>query len=172
MAADQRTEWLDVLERLTRRADLHGLLAGRLVRLLADAQVFDAEETARRLQRALSVGSTPAEKAAWIEGFLAGGGLLLVHDTTLLGTLDAWLAGLRPEEFVDVLPLLRRTFGGFQTAERRQLAHQLRRLDGGGLAAAARPLTEWSDADLARATPAVAAVARLLGLPFSPADGS
>ncbi len=172
MSAEQRAEWLVTLERLTRRADLHGLLAGRFVRLLADAQVFDSEDTARRLQRALSVGSTPAEKAAWIEGFLAGGGLLLVHDTALLGTLDAWLAGLRPEEFVDVLPLLRRTFGGFQTAERRQLAHQLRRLDGAGSVTAARAATEWSDADLARATPAVATVARLLGLPFPSGDGS
>ena len=171
MSADHRAEWLDTLERLTRRADLHGLLAGRLVRLLADAQVFDAEDTARRLQRALSVGSTPAEKAAWIEGFLAGGGLLLVHDTALLGTLDAWLAGLRPEEFIDVLPLLRRTFGGFQPAERRQLAHQLRRFDGAGSGVAARTTTEWSDADLARATPAVATVARLLGLPYPPRGG-
>ncbi len=172
MSADQRATWLDTLERLTRRADLHGLLAGRFVRLLADAQVFDSDDTARRLQRALSVGSTPAEKAAWIEGFLAGGGLLLVHDTALLGTLDAWLAGLRSEEFVDVLPLLRRTFGGFQTAERRQLAHQLRRLDGAGSTAAARETTEWTDADLDRATPAVATVARLLGLPFPPGDDS
>jgi hypothetical protein len=172
MPAERRTEWLDTLERLTRRADLHGLLAGRFVRLLADAQVFDAEDTARRLQRALSVGSTPAEKAAWIEGFLAGGGLLLVHDTALLGTLDAWLDELRPEEFIDVLPLLRRTFGGFQPAERRQLAHQVRRLDAGALGGATRTATEWSDADLARATPAVATGARLLGLPFPPGGAS
>lgn len=172
MSTGQRADWLDTLERLTRRADLHGLLAGRFVRLLADAQVFDSDDTARRLQRALSVGATPSEKAAWIEGFLAGGGLLLVHDTALLGTLDAWLDGLRPEEFVDVLPLLRRTFGGFQTAERRQLAHQLRRLDAAGSAAPARVATEWTDADLARARPAVATVARLLGLPFPPGDDS
>ena len=171
LSAERRAEWLDTLERLTRRGDLHGLLAGRFVRLLADAQVFDAEDTARRLQRALSVGSTPAEKAAWIEGFLAGGGLLLVHDTALLATLDAWLDGLRPEEFVDVLPLLRRTFGGFQPAERRQLAHQVRRLEAGASALARRATTEWSDADLARATPAVATVARLLGLPFPPGAG-
>ena len=165
MSAERRAEWLATLEKLTHRADLHGLLAGRFVRLLADAQVVDAEETARRLHRALSVGSTPAAKAAWIEGFLAGGGLLLVHDPTLLGTLDAWLSGLRPEEFIDVLPLLRRTFGGFEVAERRQLAQQLRRLDGSGPAVDARTSSGWTDADFARAAPAVATVARLLGLP-------
>jgi hypothetical protein len=165
MPAERRTQWLATLEKLSHRADLHGLLAGRLVRLLADAQVVDSEETARRLHRALSVGSTPAAKAAWIEGFLAGGGLLLVHDATLLGTLDAWLSGLRPEEFIDVLPLLRRTFGGFEVAERRQLAHQLRRLDGSAPSADQRSSSGWTDADYARAAPAVATVARLLGLP-------
>ena len=159
-----RARGLDTMERLTHRADLHGLLAGRFVRLLADAQVLDGDETARRVTRALSVGTTPAQKAAWIEGFLAGGGLLLVHDRALLGTLDAWLAGLRPEEFVDVLPLLRRTFGGFESAERRQLDHQIRRLDGAGPAVAAAS-SGWSETDLARAAPAVATVARLLGLP-------
>ena len=164
MSAERRAEWLDTVERLTHRADLHGLLAGRFVRLLADAQVLDRDATARRLERALSVGSTPADKAAWIEGFLAGGGLLLVHDRALLGTLDAWLAGLRPEEFVDVLPLLRRTFGGFESAERRQLAHQIRRLDGTGPAVASAS-SGWSEIDLARAAPAVATVAWLLGLP-------
>jgi len=164
MSAERRTEWLDTVERLTHRADLHGLLAGRFVRLLADTQVLDRDETARRLERALSVGSTPADKASWIEGFLAGGGLLLVHDPVLLGTLDAWLASLRPEEFVNVLPLVRRTFGEFEAAERRQLVHQIRRLDGtGSSATAASP--EWSEIDLARAAPAVATVARLLGLP-------
>jgi hypothetical protein len=165
MPLERRAEWLTTLQRLTPRGDLHGLLAGRFVRLLADAQVLDGEETARRLHRALSVGSTPTAKAAWIEGFLAGGGLLLVHDATLLATLDAWLTGLRPEEFVDVLPLLRRTFGEFEVAERRQLGQQLRRLDGSGTAVGARSSSDWSDVDDARAAPAVATVARLLGLP-------
>jgi hypothetical protein len=164
MSAERRTEWLDTVERLTHRADLHGLLAGRFVRLLADAQLLDRDETARRLERALSVGSTPADKASWIEGFLAGGGLLLVHDPVLLRTLDAWLASLRPEEFVNVLPLVRRTFGEFEAAERRQLAHQIRRLDGTGSSVTAAS-SEWSEIDVARAAPAVATVARLLGLP-------
>ena len=70
-----------------------------------------------------------------------------------------------------MLPLLRRTFGGFQPAERRQLAHQVRRLEAGASGHTTRVTTEWSDADLARATPAVATVARLLGLPFPPGAG-
>ena len=48
------------------------------------ARCSPREDAARRLQRRTSVGVTPAEKAAWVEGFLAGSGLLLVHDRPLL----------------------------------------------------------------------------------------
>ena len=58
----------------------------------------------------LTVGVPPARAAAWIEGFLAGGGLLLVHDERLLSLVDGWLAGIPADTFVEVLPLLRRTF--------------------------------------------------------------
>src|SRR5439155_1266769 len=68
--------WLESLDRLARRDDLHGLLAGRLSRLLLDAGRLAPEEAHRRLGLVLTVGVPPARGAAWIEGFLAGGGLL------------------------------------------------------------------------------------------------
>ncbi len=39
---------------------------------------------------ALSPGTEPRQAAAWIEGFLSGGGMLLVHDERLLRW---WTAG-------------------------------------------------------------------------------
>ena len=75
------------------RDDLHGLLAGRLTRLLLDAGRLDADEVGRRMGLVLTVGVPPARAAAWVEGFLAGGGLLLVHDDALLALVDGWLAG-------------------------------------------------------------------------------
>ena len=80
--------------RLAARRDLHGLLAGRLTRLLLDAGRLDADEVRRRLRLPLTVGTPPAHAAAWVEGFLAGGGLLLVHDDALLALVDDWLAGI------------------------------------------------------------------------------
>ncbi len=76
----ERDRWLAVLAGLAGRRDLHGLLAGRVTRMLVDSQELSQAEAARRFAAHLSVGPTAADKAAWAEGFLAGSGLLLVHD--------------------------------------------------------------------------------------------
>lgn len=153
--------WLGVLGSLVGRADVHGLLAGRIVRLLLDAGVTDGERAGQRLSRALSVGSTPREKAAWVQGFLSGSGLLLVHDTGLLGLLDGWVRSLDPDDFLEVSPLLRRTFGQFSGPERRQIGEAAHHLDGAG---ARHTGSDAVDLDLERAAPAVERVARILGL--------
>jgi len=44
-----------------------------------------------------------------------------VHDTDLLAVIDRWLSSLTPQAFDETVPLLRRTFGAFESAERRQL---------------------------------------------------
>ena len=108
---------------LADRSDLHGLLQGRIVRLLTDAEVLD--DVAARVQRALSAGADAAAKAAWVEGFFADGALLLIHDAELRDLLDAWVGGLTEAEFTDLLPLVRRTFGTFTAAERRTIAGRL-----------------------------------------------
>ncbi len=145
--------WLDTLAGLVDRADVNGLLVGRMVRLLRDAgRLTDA---ATRLERALSVGAPAAGKAAWVDGFFADGALLLLHDRDLLDLLDRWVGDLGEAEFVDVLPLVRRTFGSFSGAERRSIAARVR--DGAPAAAAPVPVDER------RGLAALATVADLLG---------
>ncbi|WP_336085870.1 DUF5682 family protein [Nocardia sp. SSK8] len=119
-------EWLATLQRIADRDDVHGAIAGRAVRLLCDAERIDDADSARRLAAALSVGNTPAAKAAWIDGFLGGRGLLLVHDRELLRRIDEWLRELAEDQFVATLPLLRRTFGSFESGERRAIGQALR----------------------------------------------
>ncbi|WP_280257951.1 DUF5682 family protein, partial [Nocardia abscessus] len=128
-------EWLAALRRVADRDDVHGALVGRAVRLLADAGRIDDAESARRLSAALSVGATAAAKAAWVDGFLGGRGLLLVHDRELLRLIDDWLRGLGDDTFVETLPLLRRTFGAFESGERRAIGQAVR--DGGSVPAPA-----------------------------------
>ncbi|GAA1895572.1 DUF5682 family protein [Asanoa iriomotensis] len=138
------TRWLDTLVALTTRDDLHGLLAGRLTRLLHDAGRLSTGDASRRLSRALTAGVPAATGAAWVEGFLAGGGLLLMHDEALLQLVDNWLAAIPPDAFTEVLPLLRRTFGTFATGERRGIGE---RIAGGG---ATRTTTAVLDHETAR----------------------
>ncbi|GAA2499761.1 DUF5682 family protein [Winogradskya humida] len=132
-----REQWLNALTSVAGRSDLHGLLAGRLSRLLLDAGRVDGAEVRRRLGLSLTIGTPPAHGAAWVEGFLSGGGLLLVHDEALLELLDQWLADIPADAFDDVLPLLRRTFGAFATGERRAIGE---RIAGGASRAGGEPL--------------------------------
>ncbi|MGV9723701.1 DUF5682 family protein [Nocardia beijingensis] len=151
-------EWLAALRRIADRDDVHGALVGRAVRLLADAGRIDDAESARRLSAALSVGTTAAAKAAWIDGFLGGRGLLLVHDRELLRLIDDWLRGLGDDTFVETLPLLRRTFGAFESGERRAIGQAVR--DGGSVS----PTAAAAGIDVDRATVAVRAAAEILGV--------
>lgn len=151
--------WHDVLIALSARDDLHGLLAGRINRLLLDAGLVEVAETERRMALVLTVGVPAGRAAAWIEGFLTGDGLLLVHDERLLRLVDGWLTGIPPEAFVEVLPLLRRTFSEYPSPQRRQIGERAVRLDG----AAPGPEPGDHDIDAERAELVMPTVEVLLG---------
>ncbi|WP_327163788.1 DUF5682 family protein [Streptomyces zaomyceticus] len=129
--ADELTvRWTGVLRRLADLDRIPGVLRGRAARLLLDEERIGDDEAALLMSRALSPGTPPADAAAWIDGFAggaSGGGLLLVHDERLLGLLDAWLTGVPAEAFTDALPLLRRTFSGYEAGVRRTLGELVAR---------------------------------------------
>ncbi|MDO5094126.1 MAG: DUF5682 family protein [Propionibacteriaceae bacterium] len=126
---DSQALWRAALLSAIDRADLPGVLAGRLVRLLYDAGVLSVDEVRERLSLALSGGYPPAEQAAWADGVLAGSSLLLLHSPALLRLLDQWLLGLPEEQFTEVLPVLRRAVGRWEKPERRALAGKVANLD-------------------------------------------
>ena len=152
---DVGSRWLDTLATMIDRTDVHGLLLGRIVRLLLDAdRLFDVPV---RLARALSAGVPAADKAAWVDGFFSDGALLLVHDAELRRLLDEWVSQLDEGQFVDMLPLLRRTFGTFAPAERQAIAERIAL----GSRSVDRQLSE--EVDLELAAPALATVDLILG---------
>jgi hypothetical protein len=122
-----RDQWYGCLAAVADRPGVHGLVAGRAIRLLLDGGRLDGPSAAVRLSLALSRGADHLAGAAWVEGFLTGDVLLLLYDAELLGVLDDWVAGVPVEVFDDLLPLLRRAFGRFAGPERRQLGAHLRR---------------------------------------------
>jgi hypothetical protein len=75
--------------------------------------------------------------------------------------VDSWLAGIRDEDFVEVLPLLRRTFGTFAPPERRSIGSRAAVL---GPAGHVRVVAEDNDLDEELAASVLPAVARLLGV--------
>ncbi|MEU2607257.1 DUF5682 family protein [Streptomyces albus] len=124
--------WRGVLRTLAERDRIPGLLRGRCARLLLDDGQLADDEAERLMSLVLSPGTPPGEAANWIEGFLTGGGMLLVHDGRLLALVDRWLTGVPQDAFTDVLPLLRRTFAEFEAGVRRTLGELVRRGAGAG----------------------------------------
>jgi hypothetical protein len=159
-----RDRWLGTLARLVLVGRCPPLIAGRLTRLLLDAGRITAAQAGTRMSRELSAAAAAAAAAAWAEGFLAGSGLLLVHDEKLLSLADGWLAELTEDAFAVVLPALRRTFGGFAPPERRAIGEKAARLDGSGRPPAV-PADADDELDEDRAAIAVRAVAAILRLP-------
>jgi len=85
--------------------------------------------------------------------------LLLVHDDRLLRIVDRWLGEVAAEQFDEVLPLLRRTFGAFADPERRAIGERAAALTG------AVPAARVADGiDEKRAELVIPVFARLLGV--------
>ncbi|MFJ8136718.1 DUF5682 family protein [Streptomyces sp. NPDC096013] len=165
---DLRVRWRAVLRTLSARDTVPGVIRGRAVRLLLDEGELGADEAARLMGLVLSPGTPPADAAAWIEGFVGGGGgLLLVHDERLLGLVDEWLTRVPAEAFTDVLPLLRRTFSSYEPGVRRTLGELVRRGPGkqtGTTTAVAGIPGFGAEPDAGRADAVVPVLRLLLGL--------
>src|SRR5690606_34367281 len=116
----------EVLASIADARGVHGLVRGRATRLLHDAAWWTPADVSARVGRALTAGTPAAEGARFVEGFLAGSGTVLVHDSELLGVVDTWISSMPHDVFVDAVALLRRTFGAFEPAERRQIGALVR----------------------------------------------
>ncbi|HOU40377.1 MAG TPA: DUF5682 family protein, partial [Promineifilum sp.] len=155
--------WAETLLALADRRAIHAIVAGRATRLLHEAAAQPPSAIGPRLARALS-GSSPDETryaAGWLDGLLRDSGLLLVHDRSLSDEIDAWLAGLPGDRFVEALPLLRRTFAEYPESVRAQLRRQLERRGGPAAPAAEGRAANF---DPARAATMLPVVGRLLGV--------
>ncbi|MEQ1746026.1 MAG: DUF5682 family protein [Saprospiraceae bacterium] len=97
------------------------LLAGLCERLLFEQNVRSASETATAMHYRLSHAQPSMAAAYWLEGFLHGSGLLLLHQPPLWQILNDWVRGIAEPDFPELLPLLRRTFSRFTGPEREKM---------------------------------------------------
>lgn len=162
--AEHNADWHAVLRKLADMPSLHGVIAGRAVRLLLEGGKFSSEDAGQRLSFALSTAAEPLIAAHWIEGFLKGSGMVLIHDEMLWNVIDAWVSALKPDTFTQLLPLLRRTFSTFPPPERRQMGERAKHAATSGPRLAVKTLAKSDAFDTARAEAVLPLLKQLLGL--------
>ena len=161
--AEFLTAWQQLLTDLLAVADLQGRLAGWCCRMAREQDLLSADEAKIRFSRALSVGQNPEHSAAWFEGFITDQALLLLHDDGLWELVDQWLLTLPAEQFIALLPLLRRTTASFAHPERQQLAQRASQQQTSATSVVATGF------NAARAAPSLQILAQWLALPIDSA---
>lgn len=167
--------WRAALRSLAMGDAAAALLRGMACRLLLDEHLLESAEVVRQFNRNLSLGAAPMDVAAWLDGFLNQQALVLLHDESIWGAIDAWLTNLGEVQFAQILPLVRRSFANFSKHERQSLGEKAKRAPvGGAVQASSAALIAGGDEaapwDERRAALALPVLNALLGLsmPLAP----
>ena len=166
--------WRAALRSLAMGDAAAALLRGMACRLLLDEHLLESTEVVQQFNRNLSLGAAPMDVAAWLDGFLNQQALVLLHDESIWGAIDAWLSGLGEVQFAQILPLVRRSFANFSKHERQSLGEKAKRVPVSGSGVAVPQASNASDAgdapwDEQRAALALPVLNALLGLNLPPA---
>lgn len=116
--------WLEFVEAVQQVTNVHALLSGAALRILREHQILKREDLERAISYYTSFSNDPKDMAFWLEGFLKDSGLVLVHDDELWMLVNNFLVNLEAQQFIELLPILRRTFAEFSDTERRQLGNK------------------------------------------------
>ncbi len=163
----QEKEYLDEWHHcLMKVAYLHNaapMMRGFAARQLMDVKALTDVPLHQLFYSSLSKALPVADTAAWLEGFLKGGGTLLLIDENLWLIVNDWVQQLEEDSFVQALPLMRRTFSNFTQAERRKLGEKAK--NGGRNTVLAQQVQ--AGFSTARAKQGIPVVMELLGYPVS-----
>jgi len=122
------SEFRRVLVKMAEDKSTSALVAGRVSRMAFEARTIDSDKASILMAYALSRASEKFYASLWLEGFLAGGAAVLIHDPGLLQLIDQWVSQLDSNDFQEALPLLKRSFGQFSYSEKRQISESVSRL--------------------------------------------
>lgn len=124
--------WYEFVRQISNSSSAHPMLSGYATRILNDKGKISPEEMQRILSFYSSVGNAPSDIAYWFEGFLRASGSVLLLDDNLWQLVNGWLCGLSDENFMELLPVIRRTFSNFSLAERRKLGEKAKNYEVNG----------------------------------------
>lgn len=151
--------WQETLATISGNPQSAPMIAGYATRLLFDSKIMTGETLIKAFSVAMSVANPPALAAAWLEGFLKGSGTLLLLDEELWSMVHNWISQLENDIFIQVLPLLRRTFSNFTAPERKKLGDKVKH---GGNGTSIKAATT-GDTDHERGARGIPVVMQLLG---------
>ncbi|MEM9546718.1 MAG: DUF5682 family protein [Bacteroidota bacterium] len=121
---DVAERWAHTLEDIIAKEGIHMVIKGCTIRLLFDQHQIEEKELSRLLSYHLSPNLNALDVAFWIEGFLRGSGLILIYDNKIWNLIFEWVSSVSSEQFIDLLPVLRRAFSKFPFGERRQIGEK------------------------------------------------
>lgn len=116
--------WLEFIRQIRNSANVHPLLSGYATHLLNDKGDISYEEMENTLSFYSSAGNVPTDMAYWFEGFLHSSGSVLLLDDNLWKMVSNWISAQTKEDFMQLLPILKRTFSQFTISERRKLGEK------------------------------------------------
>ena len=151
--------WQETLTAISGNPQSAPMIAGYASRLLFDSKIMTGDTLVKAFSVAMSVANPPALAAAWLEGFLKGSGTLLLLDEELWNMVHNWVSQLENDIFIQVLPLLRRTFSNFTAPERKKLGDKVKHGGNGTSIKAAAT----GDTDHERGARGVPVVMQMLG---------
>lgn len=169
----QTQQWAQALKQTAQSESCAALLRGLCTRLLLDDKVYSLTQASQALSLNLSSGADASKAAQWLDGFLNRNAAVLLHNDEIWSLIDVWLSGLSDGHFVQVLPLVRRTFSGFEQADRRDLGERVKHSDGAASASTATRSTAADESSVwneARAAQALPMLSELLGVDLDVAD--
>lgn len=153
--------WKETLFKIVDMDMIEAVIHGTCCKLLYDIHAIDDTATAQMFSLALSAGNDPNYAANWLEGFLEAAATILILDDHIWNIVNNWVADLSPEVFVNILPLLRRTFATFSSIERQKIGLRAKR---GNTAALGASTAIQEQLHLERAFKVIPVMADLFGI--------
>ncbi len=110
--------WLDSLKMIANATTAHPLIKGCVMQILLAKEIWSERTIYTKLRYELSSLHEVFHPAHFLEGLLYGGGWILVHRPSLYKLIDRWFTDQSEEQFMQYLPILRRSFATFSSAEK------------------------------------------------------
>ena len=121
--ADFIQNWYQVMIRIAEHPGSQTMINAQVHRILFERKIYSNDKISERMHYHLSRGASTMEQAMWIEGFLFGSAMILIHHFPFWKIVDDWLDAVPEDQFNEMVPVLRRTFAEFSPAEKRKLAY-------------------------------------------------